>query len=85
MTEPVEDREDSIEAYTVDCPRRGYVGLDVCVACPESGRVRYHRRGKGPITIECSYVKRPNAPKLRLVESEFELLEPSSALLDDRK
>jgi len=65
-TERIDGSDEPSLAYLVDCPRRGCVGIDVCVACPESGRIRYHRRGRGPIAIECTHVGLPSRPKPKL-------------------
>jgi CBS domain-containing protein len=75
VTEPIEGSNESIDgssepimAYWVDCPRRGRIGIDVCIACPEGGRIRY-RGSRGPVSIECKHVSLPSKPKpkLRLV------------------
>jgi len=72
VTEPIEGGNEAIDsnndpilAYWVDCPRRGRVGLDVCIACPEGGRVRY-RGSRGPVSIECAHVSLPSRPTLKL-------------------
>jgi CBS domain-containing protein len=74
--EAVDGSDETILAYWVDCPRRGRVGIDVCVACPEGGRVRY-RGSRGPVSIECKHVSLPRQPKLRLVVPR-----PSGAALE---
>ena len=67
VTEPVEGCDDPpILAYWVNCPRRGRIGIEVCIACPEGGRVRY-RGSRGPIAIECKFSSVPSKPKLELV------------------
>ena len=52
VTEPLDDSADPVLALYVECPRRGQVGLEVCMECPEGGRLRHHGSNKQP-TFEC--------------------------------
>lgn len=52
-SEPRDFGDGQCSAYLVNCPRRGRIGLEVCVSCSEMGRIRFHRHGAGPIVVEC--------------------------------
>lgn len=44
--------------FSVDCPRRGRLGVEECLECSHSGRLRHHGR-RGPLVLECTLEKRP--------------------------
>jgi len=69
-TEASDDCNEIDAVYSVDCPQRGRLAIDACVACPQSGRIRYHHRGRGLMVIECTYIDSPNQRTLKLVRFE---------------
>ena len=69
---PVSSQPDAVDDWPVlslDCPRRGRIGLELCVDCPLFWRAREEREGARQLVVECGY-RAPetvrSATKLRL-------------------
>ena len=43
-------------AFSVHCPRYGTTGVEDCMECSHSGKLRYHGRG-GPLVLECTLAR----------------------------
>lgn len=43
--------------FSVNCPRRGRIGVEDCLECSHGVRLRHHGR-RGPLVLECTLERR---------------------------
>jgi len=57
MSRTLGEGDDALLELSVNCPRRGRTGVEDCMDCSHSGRLRYHGR-RGPLVLECKLERR---------------------------
>jgi hypothetical protein len=57
MSAALAENDDALLAFSVNCPRRGMIGVEDCLECSHGVRLRHHGR-RGPLVLECSLEKR---------------------------
>ena len=57
MSQALDEDDDAVLAFYVNCPRRGRTGVEECMECSHGGRLRHHGR-RGPLVLECTLERR---------------------------